>query len=146
MPRSKSDTHVTPPEFRTKMAVMFAEGGRFSDFDPCPSGGFEDPNVRDGLSYDWDMSGDVFVNPPYSRLHTTHKNGKGWIQKCWEEAQRGRRVVMLVFSTITSTVAFHKYCYNVPNVRLHFVKGRLRFNNASPSPKPSMVVVFDPPP
>lgn len=87
----------------------------------------------DGLSKDW--SGEiVYCNPPYGKVITK------WVQKCYEENQKGTTVVMLIPAR-TDTKYFHNYIYGKHEIR--FIKGRLHFNESKkPAPFPSMVVVM----
>jgi phage N-6-adenine-methyltransferase len=89
----------------------------------------------DGLTQPWAKRN--WCNPPYSQL-------KQWVRKAAEEAQRGNITVMLVPAR-TDTVAFHDYIYRKDNVEVIFLRGRLKFGNATNSaPFPSMVVIFRP--
>lgn len=54
----------------------------------------------------------------------------------------GAEVVVMLLPSRTDTVWFHKYLYNKKNVELRFVKGRLHFSDADPSPFPSLVAVI----
>lgn len=86
----------------------------------------------DGLSQKW--SGICWCNPPYGREIAK------WVEKAFMESHGGVTVVMLLPAR-TDTRWFHEYIYNKAEIR--FVKGRLKFGNASASaPFPSMVVVF----
>jgi len=102
----------------------------------------------DGLSKDW-CGETVFVNPPYGR-----SIGK-WVKKCHDEAQLGCRIVMLIPAR-TDTTWFHNYLYKKPNVKIEFIRGRLKFVNRqlpswnehgdyklSGAPFPSMLVYFN---
>jgi hypothetical protein len=97
------------------------------DYDPCP-----DKPIYDGLASEW---GNVnFVNPPY-------KDIKYWVQKAYHQWQKGRTVVMLIPSR-TDTRWWHDYIMRASEIR--FIKGRLRFGNATNSaPFPSAIVVFN---
>ena len=129
IPKSKSDKWQTPPDLYDRLNEEF-----HFDFDPCPIDWKEgDP---DGLQIEWGESN--FVNPPYS-------NVANWIEKAHCEWKKGKRVVMLI-NAITDTIAFHKYIVGQAEVR--FLKGRVSFVNPeaptkrSPSPKPSLVIIF----
>lgn len=96
------------------------------DFDPCPN----NPPF-DGLSIEW--GGVNFVNPPYSQLAK-------WLQKGYEEWQKGKTVVFLIPSR-TDTKVWHEYCMKADEIR--FIKGRLKFGNSKNSaPFPSAIVIF----
>lgn len=76
----------------------------------------------------------VFCNPPYGRELPQ------WVRKCYEEAQRGALVVMLIPSR-TDTRWFHEYIYGKAEIR--FVRGRLKFGDGlGTAPFASMVVIF----
>lgn len=86
-----------------------------------------------GLKQDWDRN-TVFCNPPYGR-----KIGD-WVKKCYDEWKKGCTVVLLIPAR-TDTKYFHKYIYHKAEIR--FLKGRLKFGNATNSaPFPSMIVVY----
>ncbi len=131
MPKSKSDKWQTPPH------VYDALNEEFNfNYDPCPIDWEQgDP---DGLETKWGSS--TFVNPPYSNVAV-------WIKKAHAEWKEGKTVVMLI-NAITDTKAFHEYIYQKPGVEIRFIKGRISFidpsnpKKKSPSPKPSMLVIF----
>ena len=129
---SKTDDWSTPQDFFDKLNDEF-----HFDLDPCA----DETNHKcqrfytreqDGLEQAWE--GNVFCNPPYGR-----EIGK-WVRKAYEEARKGATVVMLI-PVRTDTAYFHDYIYGKAEIR--FVRGRLRFGNATcGAPFPSMVVVF----
>jgi site-specific DNA-methyltransferase (adenine-specific) len=100
----------------------------------------------DGLSKDW--SGEiVYCNPPYGR-----EIGK-WVKKCHDENINNNITVVMLIPSRTDTKWFHKYIYNVAEIR--FIAGRLKFINRlfpswredgnfkiSSAPFPSMVVIY----
>ena len=97
--------------------------------DPCPLGG---KGMTDGLAREWVSP--VYVNPPYGR-----ECGK-WVQRGYEESQRGKTVVMLLPGR-TDTAWFHDYVLQASEIR--FIRGRLKFGESvGNAPFPSMVVVF----
>ena len=101
---------------------------RFND-DPCPLYG---ASHEDGLARPWGTS--TFVNPPYGG-----EIGK-WTRKAREESLLGKIIVMLIPSR-TDTRWWHDDIMKADEIR--FVKGRLRFGNATTgAPFPSAVVVF----
>eukprot|EP01050_Picozoa_sp_SAG11_P019228 SAG11_NODE_3030_length_2750_cov_484.286307_2_plen_327_part_00 len=57
-------------------------------FDPCPP----PPVEWDGLQIDWKSP--AYCNPPFSQ----EGGGWAWIEKCFEEAQKGTEVVVLINS------------------------------------------------
>lgn len=103
-----------------------------------------------GLEKSW--SGEiVFCNPPYGR-----EIGK-WVKKAYEESKNGTKIVMLIPARV-DTKWFHEYLYNKEeeNIKIEFIKGRLKFINktlpnyredgnfkASPAVFPSMLVYFN---
>ena len=129
---SKSDIWATPQDFYNNLNAEF----NFT-LDPCalPTNAkcskFYTPE-QNGLKQDWSNE-TVFCNPPYSDI-------KNWVEKAYNEAKRGAKVVMLIPAR-TDTRYFHDFIYNKHEVR--FVKGRLKFGDQKNSaPFPSMVVVF----
>lgn len=130
---SQSEEWSTPDDFFKKLDDEF----HFT-LDPCAT----DANHKcekyytkeqDGLEQDW-TGETVFCNPPYVR------GMERWVKKCYEHAQNGGVVVMLIFAR-TDTKYFHEMIYH--NAELRFVKGRLKFGGSRNSaPFPSMVVVF----
>lgn len=84
----------------------------------------------DALSKDW--SGVCWMNPPYSQSGL-------WMQKAYEESQKGTTVVCLVPSA-TDTKWWHEWA---EKGEVRFVKGRLRFKGTpSSAPFPSAVIIF----
>jgi hypothetical protein len=97
------------------------------DFDPCPT----DPDF-DGLDIEWGNRN--FVNPPYGRELPK------WIQKGYDEWQKGRMIVFLIPSR-TDTKWWHDYCMKATEIR--FIKGRLKFDeHKNSAPFPSAIVIF----
>ena len=129
---SKSDIWATPQEFFNSLNAEF----NFT-LDPCalPDNAkcskFYTPE-QNGLKQDWSNE-TVFCNPPYSDI-------KNWVEKAYNEAKRGAKVVMLIPAR-TDTRYFHDFIYGQHEIR--FVRGRLKFGDQKNSaPFPSMVVVF----
>jgi len=128
-PKSKTDKWITPPELYKQLDDEF-----HFDFDPCPI--TWQKGDADGLKIEWGKK--TFVNPPYSKVAK-------WIEKAHQEWKKGKTVVMLI-NAITDTIAFHKFIYQQAEIR--FIKGRIKFinpeepNKKTPSPKPSMIVIF----
>ncbi len=120
------------------------------DFDPCPF-----HSSFDGRTLDTWQGNCMFVNPPYSKIGKngkkqnqlasrgkpgTPKYFKGWVEKGFEESQKGKTVVMLLPAR-TDTSYFHDYI--LPNAEIRFIRGRLKFSDHyNPAPFPSMVVIF----
>lgn len=91
---------------------------------------------QDGLQQEW--TGICWMNPPYGR-----EIGK-WVRKARLSAKAGALVVCLVPAR-TDTKWWHDHVTRASEVR--FVRGRLRFGNATASaPFPSAIVVFGSPP
>lgn len=115
-------------DWKTPKAVYQVLDAEFRfDHDPCP------PNYTvDGLTSEWGMSN--FVNPPYGRELAK------WIQKGYEEWNKGKTVVLLIPSR-TDTRAWHEYCMKATEIR--FIKGRLKFDDQpNPAPFPSAIIIF----
>ncbi len=88
---------------------------------------------ENGLLQKW--TGICWMNPPYGR-----EIGQ-WVQKAYTSALEGATVVCLLPAR-TDTAWWHDYCMKG---EIRFVRGRLKFGNASENaPFPSAVVVFRP--
>ena len=91
---------------------------------------------QDGLSQEWE--GVCWCNPPYGREIIK------WVRKASISAKNGATVVMLIPAR-TDTKWFHEYIYKKENVKIKFIRGRLKFGKAQNSaPFPSMLVLFKP--
>ena len=89
---------------------------------------------ENGLLQNWEGH-TVFCNPPYGREIAA------WVEKCYVESRKKNTKIVMLLPVRTDTVYFHKFIYKKSEIR--FVKGRLKFGNATNSaPFPSMVVVF----
>lgn len=76
----------------------------------------------------------MFCNPPYSKI-------SAWVEKAYRESRKDKTVVVLLIPSRTDTRYFHNFIYQRAEIR--FVKGRLRFSDATASaPFPSMIVIF----
>lgn len=96
---------------------------------------FFSPEVN-GLVQPWHQYGTCWMNPPYGR------NISMWVQKAYEESQKGATVVCLLPAR-TDTRWFQDYCLKHGEVR--FIRGRLKFGGAAnPAPFPSVIVIFRP--
>lgn len=113
-----SDQWATPK----KIYDYFMKNG-YSD--PCPLD--QDPKI-DGLLVEWGYKS--FVNPPYSDIMR-------WVDKSIREYSQGKNIVLLVPSR-TDTIWFHKLLKLDPVI--HFIKGRLSFNNYGSAPFPSVLI------
>mgnify|MGYP001615155069 CR=1 FL=1 len=115
-------------DWRTPKALYQALDAEFRfTGDSAPS----KPSV-DGLNTDWPER--TFCNAPYGR------NIGKWVQKGYEESQKGKLVVMLLPSR-TDTSWWHSWVMQAQDIR--FIKGRLHFDERGPAPFPSCIVVFD---
>jgi site-specific DNA-methyltransferase (adenine-specific) len=89
----------------------------------------------DGLAQSW-APHVCWMNPPYGR-----EIGK-WVRKACEESLKGATVVCLLPAR-TDTAWWHDYV--IPHAEVTFVRGRIKFGNAtSGAPFPSAVAVFRP--
>ena len=132
MNKSITDSWSTPQSLKNELHREFD----FDDFDPCPLN--NDPEF-DGLNIEW--ANKTFVNPPYSKLGSTAKNGMGWIEKGHLEAQKGKLIVMLVPAR-TDTKWFHEIILE-NNYEVRFLKGRLKFGGLKGSaPFPSILIIM----
>jgi site-specific DNA-methyltransferase (adenine-specific) len=131
---SQSDEWPTPKAFFEQLNERF----RFT-LDPCAT----DQNAKckryftrkeNGLLQDW-SGHTVFMNPPYGREIGL------WMEKAFNSSHRGATVVCLVPAR-TDTKWWHAYAMRG---EISFLKGRLKFGNASASaPFPSAIVIFRP--
>jgi len=85
------------------------------------------------LTKNWsDVDGWKWMNPPYGRQI------KEWVKKASEE-----RMVVALLPARTDTRYFHEFIYKKKDVEIRFIKGRLKFGEATNSaPFPSMLVIF----
>lgn len=118
----KSDHWSTPA---ATYEALHAEFG--FTFDPCPLMAQED-----GRKVVW--TGNVFCNPPYSRIDEFLRKG------LYHLAKRDCAVLVYLIPARTDTAWFHDYCQRG---EIRFIRGRLKFGDSKNSaPFPSMVVVF----
>jgi site-specific DNA-methyltransferase (adenine-specific) len=90
---------------------------------------------EDGLKQDWSNE-IVWCNPPYGR-----EIGQ-WIKKAYES--KNTKSVFLIPAR-TDTKWFHNYIYKKDNIKVEFLKGRLKFEGEglkNSAPFPSMLVYF----
>jgi len=88
---------------------------------------------EDGLTQSWDGEV-VFMNPPYGRVIGQ------WIKKA-SEIKNG--IVVCLIPSRTDTRYFHDYLYKKKNVKLRFLKGRLKFGGAkNAAPFPSLLAII----
>ena len=87
--------------------------------------------------YYWLESGNVWLNPPYSKGLQ-----KKFVEKAYEESlplETGKVVCLL--PARTDTKLYHEII--APNASVEFLKGRVKFKGAKAgAPFPSMVVIF----
>ena len=134
---SRGSDWSTPQELFDSLNAEF----QFS-LDPCA----EEWNAKctrfftpseDGLRQDW-QGLHVFMNPPYGKVLYA------WVQKAYQEAQRGALVVCLV-PAATDTVWWHEF---VLRGEVRFLRGRPRFitkeGTWQQTFSPSVIVIFRP--
>jgi phage N-6-adenine-methyltransferase len=159
---SERDDWRTPPELFAALSREFgftfdAAASEANHLCPqyCSAKPAWDGVVYDGLEADWLAlsrlvpapksgwflrdGGWVWCNPPYGRQIGD------WIDKAIVEAERGTRIVMLVFAS-TDTQWFARAWNSASEVR--FIQGRIRFldHEGQPrnaAPKGSCLLVFD---
>jgi phage N-6-adenine-methyltransferase len=92
----------------------------------------------DGLLQSW-QGHRCWMNPPYGR-----EIGK-WVEKAsFETRFGGAYVVVALLPARTDTAWFHEHIYRQPHTHVEFLRGRVRFGNATAgAPFPSMVVAFN---
>ena len=88
---------------------------------------------QDGLAQDW--HGNVWMNPPYSRIEP-------WARKAYEYAKSGKGIVVGLLPVWTDTGWFDDY---VSHAQIILLRGRVRFEkgNKGFAPFPNMIVVWD---
>jgi phage N-6-adenine-methyltransferase len=132
---SEKQTWETPQDFFDLMDSEF-----HFDVDVCAEDETAKCNIYytvddDGLSKEWNSI--CWMNPPYGR-----EIGK-WMKKAYESAEYSGATVVCLVPARTDTKWWHNYAMKANEVR--FIRGRLRFGNATASaPFPSAVVVFRP--
>ena len=132
---SKTDMWATPQDLFDRLNEEF-----HFNLDPCATydnakcAKYFTPEV-DGLSQDWGGY-TVFCNPPYGKVIGD------WVLKCYLEAHKPNTTVVMLLPARTDTIWFHRYIYTQAD-EIRFLKGRIRFGNATSSaPFPSMIVIF----
>jgi len=130
--KAKSDSWATPSHIKNSLQEEF----NFDDYDPCPLN--DNPNFN-GLKEEW--ASKTFVNPPYSKLKSTVKNGLGWVEKAHNETLKNKLVVLLLPAR-TDTQWFHDIILK-NNYEVRFIKGRLKFGDKKGSaPFPNILVIM----
>jgi hypothetical protein len=126
-----NDSYPTPSLIYELLDAEF----HFDLFDPCPLG---NPQNIDGLTMTWPSV--TYCNPPYSRLKSTKRHGKGWIQKCHEEALQGKIVVLLI--PVRADTSWWHGIILANKYEIRFIQNRLRFSERGAAPFASCVVVM----
>lgn len=141
---SVTDEWSTPLDFYSRLSEEFnfvLDVAALSTSCRTPSWyGPDHPDLsrQDGLVQSWaaeaiSLGGDIWMNPPYGRTIGD------WMRKANRESADGVTIVCLVPAR-TDTRWFHDHC---AHHELRFVRGRLKFGNATNSaPFPSLVVVM----
>jgi len=131
---SKSAEWETPQKLYNMLDSIF----HFT-LDPCATAanskcGKHFTREENGLKKSW-KGQTVFMNPPYG------KDIKKWIKKAYDESRNSNTTVVCLLPARTDTKYWHEYC--MKSQRIYFVKGRLKFGDATNSaPFPSAIVVF----
>lgn len=135
---SKSAEHYTPPAIVKAVVQVFG----VIDLDPCADPGKLIPALRhytkadDGLSQFW-LAPAVYMNPPYGT-----EIGP-WIAKLREELWAGRVSEAIALVPARTDTEWWERLTDEPSPTVCFVKGRLRFGNATNSaPFPSAIAYF----
>lgn len=129
---SNTDEWATPKALFDKLDACF----HFT-LDPCATEeNHKAPKFytkeQDGLKQDW--GGEViWCNPPYGRAIGE------WIKRCAEH----QGIAVMLIPARTDTRWWHDYINGNPNASIHFIKGRLKFNDGkNPAPFPSAIIIF----
>jgi phage N-6-adenine-methyltransferase len=130
---SNSDEYETPDDLYKHYNKIFNFDG-----DVCANinntkhkKNFFDKNDN-GLIKDWWKKN--WMNPPYGNQISL------WVKKAYDESKKNKLVVCLLPAR-TDTKWWHDYV--LKSNHIHFIKGRLRFNNLNSSaPFPSAIVIF----
>lgn len=101
------------------------------NFDPCPL-----RSKIDFLSPKRAWKGNVFINPPYSKIRLFLEKG------LFELQQKHVKILVYLLPSRSDTKWFHEIILPLAQ-KIIFIKGRLKFNgHANSAPFPSMVVIF----
>lgn len=104
------DFHIKP-----KIDVCATNASKKCDLYFGPDHEF--PAFRNGLKCFFNQ--DFFMNPPYSEIEK-------WIPHAIDQIVPGVHGLVLTYNK-TDTKWWHSYIENNPHVKVHFVKGRIRF-------------------
>lgn len=89
---------------------------------------------NNGLAHNW--TGSCWMNPPY---------GRGiyeWVKKAHQSAKDNNATVVCLLPARTDKKWWQEFCLNA---EVYFIKGRLKFGDATNSaPFPSAIVIFRP--
>ena len=89
---------------------------------------------QNALTQSWAPARAVWLNPPYSQC-------AAFVAKAAAEVSRSVILVTMLLPTRTDTRWFHEHIYRRPGSEIEFIKGRLRFSDAThAAPFPSMIV------
>lgn len=139
---SEKQDWTTPKAFFEKLAAQhnFVLDAACESHNKLCAFGYEHDLGVDSLQQDWakDTGGGlVWINPPYGKALPL------FVKKAYEESLKGCKIIMLIPSR-TDTSYWHKYIFNQPNVRVEFLKGRLKFGNSKNSaPFGSALIYFN---
>ena len=87
----------------------------------------------DGLSKSWAHE-TVFMNQPYGREISK------WIKKAYKESLEPGTIIVCLIPARTDTTYWHDFV--MKSTYIHFIKGRLKFNDIGTAPFPSAIIVF----
>lgn len=119
MPKSKSDTHLTPDEVHDVIDAVWGLDSK-SMFDPCPAW-----CIWDALQIDWENWN--YVNPPYGRLKGQKETLlHQFVMKAIKELKKGHKSIMLLPSK-TDQDWFHELINW--KFEINWFNHRLRFKN-----------------
>jgi site-specific DNA-methyltransferase (adenine-specific) len=130
---SKDQSHATPQDFFDKIDKEFN-----FDLDVCATSQSAKCSkffTKEDDAFKQDWVGNCWMNPPYGReiIH--------WMKKAWEEHQKHGNTIVCLVPARTDTNWWHNYVEGKAKVR--FIKGRLKFGNATNSaPFPSVLVIY----
>jgi phage N-6-adenine-methyltransferase len=142
MPAAKTDEWATPQKLFDELNDEFnflVDGAASSwNFKAPIWYGLDHPNPRhqNGLGGAWaSHGGTIWLNPPYGRVL------QDWVSKAKLESKE--QTVVTLLPARTDTKWFHQYLY--PHCEIRFIKGRLKFGQATTAaPFPSMIVICRP--
>lgn len=115
--KSNSEEYETPPEIFEPLQKEFD-----LQLDVCATKENTKCDLfftkeEDGLTKEWDRS--FWMNPPFGR------NLKKWVQKAYEESQKGV-IGVLLLPVRSNTIWWHKYIIDT-KAEVRFLKGEIKF-------------------